>query len=108
MITSPNQEQLLSLLRTALQMIGTYLLARGTLGADGANLWQLISGLIMMIAPTVWSMFAHTESAQIKNVTAMDDVAKVIKADDAPADSAIAKLAADPAQPKVVATTKAT
>lgn len=96
----PNQEQLLSLLRTALQMIGTYLLARGTLGADGANLWQLISGLIMMIAPTIWSMFAHTDSAMIKNVTAMPDVKQVVVAPGA-SDGAGA-AAADPDQPKVV------
>lgn len=97
---TPNQEQLMSLLRTALQMIGTYVVARGVLGADGANLWQLISGLILMVAPTVWSMFAHTDSAMIKNVTAMPDVKQIVVAPNA-SDGAGA-AAADPNQPKVV------
>lgn len=97
---TPNQEQLMSLLRTALQMIGTYVVARGILGADGANLWQLISGLILMVAPTVWAMFAHTDTALIKSVTAMPDVKQIVVAADA-TDGA-AKAAADPNQPKVV------
>ena len=101
MITYPNQEQVMSLLRTALQMIGTYLVARGVLGADGSNLWQLVSGLVMMIAPTVWSMFAHSEKAQIENVAEIKGVERIVKADNAPPDSAVAKLAADPSQPKV-------
>lgn len=91
----------MSLLRTALQMLGTYLVARGVLGADGANLWQLITGIVMMVAPTVWSMFAHSESSQIKNVAEMKDVERVVKADDAAPDGAAAKLAADPSQLKV-------
>ena len=95
-----NQEQMLSLLRTALQILGTYIIANSTLGPDSTHIWELISGLVMVIAPTVWSMFAHTDGAMIKNVTAMNDVKQIIVSTNA--SNGAGSAASDPNQPKVV------
>ena len=94
-----NQDQFLSLLRTVLQIAGTILVSHGTLGINGA-LWEQISGVVIVIGPTIWSMYAHTDAAKIASVTAMPDVKQiVVKAD---AVDGAARAAADPTQPKVV------
>ncbi len=96
-----NNAQFLSLLRTVLQIVGTGLVSHGTLGINGA-MWEQISGAIIMLAPIVWSMFAHTDTAQLKAVEAMPDVKKIVVDTTAPPDGAIAALS-DPTRPKVVA-----
>ncbi len=96
-----NNAQLLSLLRTLLQIAGTTIVAHGTLGINGA-MWEQISGAIVMIAPIIWSMFAHTDTAQLKAVEAMPDVKKIVVDTTAPPDGAAAALA-DPTRPKVTA-----
>ncbi len=96
-----NSAQLLSLLRTLLQIAGTAVVAHGTLGINGA-MWEQISGAVIMIAPIIWSMFAHTDTAQLKAVEAMPDVKKIVVDTTAPPDGAIAALS-DPTRPKVVA-----
>jgi hypothetical protein len=97
-----NNTQLMSLLRTFLQMVGTFVTSHSLLGVETAKWWELIAGIIIMVAPTIWSMYAHTDTAMIENVTAMPDVAKIIPTARANPESAIVAIAADPAQPKVV------
>mgnify|MGYP001596853354 CR=1 FL=1 len=63
----PNVAQLLSLLRTLLQIAGTAIVAHGTLGINGA-MWEQLSGGIIMIAPVIWSMFVHTDDQALKTV----------------------------------------
>lgn len=96
---TPNSDQLLSLLRTLLQIAGTAIVAHGTLGINGA-MWEQISGGILMLAPIVWSMFAHTDSAKIAAVAAMPDVEKIVVQPKATDD--VGAALADPAQTKVV------
>lgn len=94
-----NQDQLLSLLRAVLQIIGTAVVAHGTLGINGA-MWEQIAGAVVMIAPALWGVAVHTDAAKIASVTAMPDVtAVVVKAG---AVDGAATAAADPTQPKVV------
>ena len=95
---TPNNAQLLSLLRTVLQIAGTAIVAHGTLGINGA-MWEQISGGILMLAPIIWSMFAHTDSAALATVEAMPDVAKIVPVSN-PGDGVAAALA-DPSRPKV-------
>lgn len=64
---TPNSDQLLSLLRTVLQILGTALVSHGVLGINGA-MWENISGAILMIAPVIWGMFAHTDAAKVAAV----------------------------------------
>lgn len=95
-----NQEQLLSLLRTFLQVAGTFVLGHSIFGPETSQWWELISGVVILVAPTIWSIYAHSDAALIKNVTAMPDVAKIIVVPGA-SDGAGA-AASDPAQTKVV------
>ena len=94
-----NNDQALSLLRTVLQIVGTGIVAHGTLGINGA-MWEQLSGGIIMLAPVIWSMYVHTDSQKIAAVTAMPDVAQIVVK--AGAVDGAAQAAADPAQPKVV------
>jgi hypothetical protein len=95
-----NNTQMLSLLRTVLQMAGTFVMSHSLLGSNTNQLWEMISGVLLMVIPTLWSMYAHTDNAMLKNVTAMPDVSKVIV--NRSATDGVADAAADPAQPKVV------
>jgi len=94
-----NQDQMLSLLRTILQIVGTIIVSHGTLGINGA-LWEQITGVVIVVAPTIWSMYAHTHEAMIASVTANPDVKQVVVR--AYAVDGAARAAADPTQPKVV------
>ena len=96
-----NSEQLQSLLRTLLQIAGTAIVAHGTLGINGA-MWEQISGGVIMLAPIVWSMLAHTDDAALKIVEKMPDVKKIVVDANAPPDGAAAAVT-DPARPKVTA-----
>ena len=59
-----NSAQLMSLLRTLLQIVGTAVVAHGTLGINGA-MWEQISGAVIMVAPAIWGIYAHTVTAQL-------------------------------------------
>src|ERR1039458_1716975 len=94
-----NQDQMLSLVRTILQIAGTSIVAHGTMGINGA-MWEQISGAVIILAPTIWSMYAHTHEGMIASVTANNDFKQIIiKAN---AVDGAARAAADPTQPKVV------
>lgn len=94
-----NQDQVLSLVRTLLQILGTSIVAHGTLGINGA-MWETISGAVIMLVPVAWSMYSHTDGQKIAAVTAMPDVSKIVVK--AGAVDGAAAAAADPAQPKVI------
>ena len=96
---TPNGAQLLSLLRTVLSVVGTLVVAHGSLGINGA-MWEQISGAVLMLAPIVWSMYVHTDGQKIAAVTAMPGVAQIIVKTSA--DDGAAAAAADPTQPKVI------
>lgn len=100
-----NQDQLLSILRAVLQIIGTSIVAHGTLGINGA-MWEQITGAVIMLAPVLWGVAIHTDSAKIAAVTAMPDVKQIVVK--AGAVDGAAQAAADPAQPKVVSATQGT
>ncbi len=94
-----SSSQLLSLLSTVLKVLGTAVVAHGTLGINGA-MWEQISGGILMLAPVVYDMFRHTDAAQLKAVEAMPDVKKIVVA--ANAGDGVGAALADPTRPKVV------
>ena len=97
-----NQDQLLSLVRTVLQILGTAVVAHGTLGINSV-MWEQISGAVIIIAPTIWSMYAHTQAAAIASVAANPDVKSIVVTTGA-SDGTLS-AAQDPASPKVLMTT---
>lgn len=99
--------QFLSLLSTILKVVGTGVVAHGTLGINGA-MWEQIAGGIMMIAPVVWDMFRNTGSAQVANVVAMaNDPASPVQGVITTNDAAGKAMAAAIPGPVVVAGTPA-
>lgn len=102
----PNQDQVLSLVRSILAIVGTMLATKGVVSSSD---WTTYSGAILVFVPIVWSMFAHTDSAKLKAVEAMPDVKNIVVVNGkletpTPAASAAVAAAADPSRPKVVNT----
>jgi hypothetical protein len=96
---TPNTDQILSLIRAILQIVGTSLMAKGVVTTAD---WTTYSGAILMAAPIIWGLLAHTDGAKIAAVAAMPDVEKIVvqpKAGDG-----VGAALADPTQPKVVST----
>lgn len=91
--------QLISLLSTLLKILGTVVVAHGSLGINGA-MWEQITGGVLMLAPIVWDMFRHTDGAAIARVAAMPDVEKIVVQPNA--GDGVGAALADPAQSKVV------
>lgn len=94
----PNLDQILSLLRAVLAILGTVLTTNGTISS---SLWQQITGVILMAAPIVWSMFVHSDTGKLNAVAAMPEVEKIVVAPTT-ADTAAGTAAADTSKPKVV------
>ena len=94
-----NKEQMLSLLRTLLKIVGTVAIMHGTLGLNGA-MWEYISGVILTLAPVIWDMTSRTDSAALATVEAMPDVKKIVVS--SISTDGVANAAADPLRPKVV------
>lgn len=64
----PNNDQVLALVRAVLSIVGTFLTTKGLVSAAD---WTTYAGAVMMVAPVVWSMFAHTDSAKVASVVAL-------------------------------------
>lgn len=103
---TPNNDQLMSLLRTVLQMIGTAVVAHGFLGINGA-IWEQISGAILMLAPTIWSMYARSDTSNLARVAAMPGPAKQAAFAGIPDSAKIAAVDALPGVAAVVVKTTA-
>lgn len=98
----PNLDQVLSLVRAVLSILGTMIVAHGTFGIN-AGVWEQITGVVLMVAPMVWGMYAHTDSAKLASVEAMPEVTKIVVK--TTATDGVATAAEDPNRPKVVTTT---
>jgi len=95
-----NQDQFLGMIRNLIAFGGGIAIGRGWLNSEQVT---LLGGIIVAVAPFIWSYFAHTDSAKIAAVVALPDIAKVVVKLTAPPDSAAAVAASDPSQPKVTA-----
>jgi hypothetical protein len=93
-----NSEQVQSLVRTVLSVLGTFLVSKGLVGTAD---WTTIAGAVVMLAPVAWSMYAHTDTSALKVVAAMPDVAKIVAVPGA--SDGVAAAAKNPDMPKVVA-----
>ncbi len=64
-----NSDQFMSIVRDALQIIGTFLTTYGLI--TGAQ-WQPIAGGLLMIAPVAWGIYTHTQANTIASVAKMN------------------------------------
>ena len=120
----PNIDQLLSLVRAILQIVGTVLVTKSIVTTTD---WTTYSGAILMALPIVWGLYAHTDTAKIEAAAAIpsgagkdaafagvSDTAKLKAVEAMPevtqinvkrsATDGVAAAAADPDRPKVVTT----
>lgn len=98
---TPNSAQLISLLSTILKIAGTAIVAHGTLGINGA-MWEQISGGVLLLAPVIFDMFKHTDSATIERVAAISPEAKNVAFAGISDATKIAAVAAMPDVEKIV------
>lgn len=83
------QEQFLSIIRWLLAVIGPILVTRGTMTDE---VWQQVVGIIIALAPLIWSMITKTRSGIIATAAALPEVHKII----ATSEIADGTLRADP------------
>lgn len=68
----PNTDQLGSLLRTALKIVGSLLASHGVM-KDNPALWEAISGAVIALAPVIYDMLDKTQQATVSKVAALID-----------------------------------
>jgi hypothetical protein len=102
-----NSDQLISLLSTLLKIIGTGVVAHGTLGINGA-MWEQISGAVLMLAPVLFDMYRHTDTNKLASVAAMPGPEKAVAFAGIPDSAKIAAVTAMPDVEKIVVQPKAT
>lgn len=96
----PNLDQIMSLVRAVLAIAGTILTTHGTVNE---TMWQQIAGAVIILVPIVWGMFVQSDTAKLKAAAQVDGVEKIVVSPLAHPDTAAGALAADTANPKVVA-----
>src|SRR3712207_7502317 len=69
-----NQEQILSLVRTLLQIGGTALVTRGIL--TGAE-WEAILSAILFVVPTIWGIWARRYTGLVEAAAAVPNVQQI-------------------------------
>ena len=62
-----NQEQVMSVVRDVLQIVGTFLT---TYGVINSGQWQPIAGGVLMMAPVIWGIYTHTQANAVAVVAA--------------------------------------
>lgn len=67
-----NLDQILSLTRAILAIVGTVLTTHGSMSQQT---WELYAGPILAIVPIVWSLYHHSEGQQLKKAVAVMDKA---------------------------------
>jgi len=100
----PNQDQLLSVLRTLIGFGSGIAVGKGLVTVDQATMigdatLTTIGGAATLV-PLIWGLFAHTTSAKIAAVTALPDVKKIVTVS-VPINPAVAAAASDATQTKV-------
>ena len=69
-----NSDQLMSVVRDALQIVGTFLATYGVLTSEQ---WQPMMGAIIMVAPVVWGIIVHSKTNTVKAAARLPEVSKV-------------------------------
>lgn len=118
---NPNQDQVLSWVRTTIAGVAGFAIGHGY---GSAELWSMISGIAMLVVPYLWGAYMHTSAAKLEAIAGMapsdkraamkqipDDLKlKVVEAIPsvqrivvaAHAGNGVQAAASDPARPKVV------
>lgn len=91
-----NQDQLLSFVRTAMGALSAIAL---THGIGTSSIWELITGMVLAVAPLLWGYFAHSDSAKLAAVEALPGVQNITV--HASAGDGVMAAALDLTRPKV-------
>lgn len=95
----PNQDQVLSAVRTFLAIIGTVMINHGWVN-DAT--WSLVVGFIVAIVPLVWGIAVQSTSSKVGSVSSMAGATIVVDKNHPGVSSVLVAAAADTSQPNVV------
>ncbi len=87
----PNLEQIKSIARDLLQIMGTLLVAFKLFAVTEEN-WSVITGAVLMLIPIIWGLFNHTQANAVAIAAAIPEVKRVV-VEGTPAGEALAKSA---------------
>lgn len=92
-----NQEQVLGAARNLTSLLCGIAIGHGWINADQAS---LIGGLVVAIAPLVWTYLSSTNAGKVRAASTVPEVKSIVVAKEA--NGTVADMAADPAQTKIV------
>jgi hypothetical protein len=86
-----NQDQFMSILRAVITAVGSIIAVIAS--QQDQQLWGVVSGAIVAIAPIAWSMYVHSDAGKIAAASALPQVKAITVTD---GDLAQAAKLADP------------
>ena len=96
---TPNQDQVLSAVRTFIALACGLGIANGYITSDTAT---LITAFGLALVPLLWGVLVHTNNNKIAAAEALPNVQAIVVPVTASRDSAASKAASDSSRPKVV------
>ena len=91
-----NEDQILSISRSIVALLGGIAIGRGWISSDQLT---LISGIVASLVPLIWGIYAHTNSSKLASVEAIRDVKSIVI--EPGANGSMGEAAHDPTRPKV-------
>lgn len=96
-----NRDQILSLIRMGMTMLGTVLVSTGTVTAEHWQTWTLvateITGTACIVVPMIWSLVVHSRAGKVAAVAAMPETAVTPAGDILIKDTKLREVARDAA-----------
>ncbi|HEV3312195.1 MAG TPA: hypothetical protein VG815_16920 [Chloroflexota bacterium] len=102
---NPSQDQILSLVRSIITILGGIAISRGFLTDEQIT---LIGGIVASLIPLVWGMMAHTNAAKLASVAAMPGPDKLVAFQGIPDGAKLASVEAMPQVQKIIVDRNAT
>ena len=96
-----NQDQFMGVVRALIALGSGYLVGHGYQSQGDA---ELLTGVVLAIAPLVWTMIAHRDAGLVASVMALPDESKVVVAASIPDAAKISLAAAVPDVAQIVTT----
>ena len=72
------KDQVLSMTRAALNVLGTILMTYGFIKGLDAEAWSAASGAILTLVGVGWGIYAHTKTSTITAAAKLPEVAQIV------------------------------
>ena len=72
------KDQVLSMTRAVLNIVGTMLMSYGYIRGLDAESWSAISGAVLTLVGVAWGLYAHTKTSTITAAAKLPEVAQIV------------------------------